>query len=201
MKLVLASLNPHKLQELQGLFAPLGVELVNQGDVGVAEAEEPYLSFVENALAKARHAAHHSGMAAIADDSGICVNTLGGAPGVMSARYATLFGKAKSDENNNLVLLENLQGNPDRRARFVCALVAVRHAKDPEPLITMGRWDGHVTQQLRGTGGFGYDPLMRIATLGKTVAELTREEKNQYSHRAQAVRGMLPLMQAAWHMS
>lgn len=152
MKIVLASNNAKKLGELQALFAPLGVELVTQGSLGIPEAEEPFESFVENALTKARHAACASGLPALADDSGLAVEALGGAPGVLSARYATLFGRPKSDAENNAVLLEKMADLDDRRARFVCALVAVRSAEDPEPLIAMGRWQGEILRAAQGEG-------------------------------------------------
>ena len=200
MRLVLASNNAKKLLELQALFAPVGLELVTQGALGIAEAEEPHVTFVENALAKARHAAQHSGSAAIADDSGLCVDALGGAPGVLSARYATLFGGPRDDEANNDTLLQKLTGVTDRRARFVSALVAVRSADDPEPLIAFGRWEGQVLAMRRGAGGFGYDPLMFIPALGQTVAELSAEAKNAHSHRAIAARQMLELMRDVWHL-
>jgi len=200
MRLVLASNNAKKLVELQALFSPLGLELVTQGSLGISEAEEPYVTFVENALTKARHAAQHSGAAAIADDSGLCVDALGGAPGVLSARYATLFGRPKSDDENNRVLLEKLATHDDRRARFVSALVAVRSPDDPEPLIAFGRWEGEVLRELRGEGGFGYDPLLFIPTLGQTVAELGAESKNLHSHRANASRQMLALMREVWRL-
>ncbi len=198
MRLVLASNNAHKLAELQALLGPLGLQLVTQGSLGVGEAEEPFDTFIENALAKARHAAHHTGGAAIADDSGLCVDALGGAPGVKSARYATLFGQPAGDANNNRVLLEQMQGRRERRARFVCALVAVRSASDPEPLVAMGRWAGEVLEAPRGDGGFGYDPLVFMPALGRSVAELGAALKNQHSHRAQATRQMLQLMREAW---
>ncbi|MCW7541040.1 RdgB/HAM1 family non-canonical purine NTP pyrophosphatase [Aquabacterium sp. A7-Y] len=197
-RLVLASNNAKKLVELQALFAPLGMELVTQGSLGIPEAEEPHPTFVENALAKARHAALASGGAAIADDSGLSVDALGGAPGVLSARYATLFGAEKSDAANNRVLLDKLAGESRRRARFVCVLAAVRRADDPEPLIAMGRWEGEVLESGRGSRGFGYDPLLFIPSLGKSVAELDADEKNRLSHRALAARQMLALMQEVW---
>lgn len=198
MKLVLASNNAKKLGELQALFAPLGLELVTQGSLGITEAEEPHLTFVENALAKARHAAHHAGAAAIADDSGLCVDALAGAPGVLSARYATLFDQPKTDADNNRVLLEKMQGMVDRRARFVSALVAVRSAEDPEPLIAFGRWHGELLTAPRGEGGFGYDPLLFIPGLDASVAELSAEQKNRHSHRAIAAATMLSLMREVW---
>jgi XTP/dITP diphosphohydrolase len=200
MRLVLASNNAKKLVELQTLFAPLGLELVTQGSLGIPEAEEPHVTFVENALEKARHAAAHAKSAAIADDSGLCVDALRGSPGVLSARYATLFGRPKDDDENNRVLLEQMDDKEDRRARFVSALVAVRSAEDPEPLIAFGRWDGVVLWEPRGEGGFGYDPLMFIPSLGKSVAELDAATKNVHSHRAIASRQMLTLMREVWHL-
>ena len=200
MKLVLASNNAKKLAELQALFAPLGVELLTQGSLGIPEAEEPYESFVENALTKARHAARLSGLPALADDSGLAVEALGGAPGVLSARYATLFGQPKSDADNNRVLLEQMATIDDRAARFVCALVAVRSDKDPEPLIAMGRWQGEILPALAGAGGFGYDPLMFIPSLGRSVAQLSAEEKNGLSHRALAATDLATQMRKVWHL-
>ena len=200
MRLVLASNNAKKLTELQALFAPLNLQLVTQGSLGIAEAEEPHVTFVENALAKARHAAQHANAAAIADDSGLCVDALGGSPGVLSARYATLFGRPKSDDENNRVLLEQLASHADRRARFVSALVAVRSADDPEPLIAFGRWEGEVLREPRGAGGFGYDPLLFIPSLDHSVAELSAEVKNTHSHRAIASRQMLALMREVWRL-
>jgi XTP/dITP diphosphohydrolase len=201
-RLVLASNNAKKLVELQALFAPLGLSLAAQGSLGIDECEEPHATFVENALEKARHAARHAGGAAIADDSGLCVDALGGAPGVLSARYATLFGRPKDDAENNRVLIEQLALHPDapRRARFVSALVAVRAADDPEPLIAFGRWEGAVLHEARGGHGFGYDPLMFIPALGRCVAELDAQEKNLHSHRAIASRQMLALMREVWHL-
>jgi XTP/dITP diphosphohydrolase len=200
MRLVLASNNTKKLVELQTLFAPLGLELVTQGSLGIPEAEEPHVTFVENALEKARHAAAQAKSAAIADDSGLCVDALGGSPGVLSARYATLFGRPKDDDENNRVLLEQMDDKDDRRARFVSALVAVRSADDPEPLIAFGRWDGVVLWEPRGESGFGYDPLLFIPALGKSVAELDAATKNAHSHRAIASRQMLALMREVWHL-
>jgi len=200
MRLVLASNNGKKLLELQTLFAPLGLEMVAQGALGIAEADEPHPTFVENALAKARHAARHANCAAIADDSGLCVDALGGAPGVLSARYATLFGQEKSDEANNRMLLQKMQGVSERRARFVSALVAVRSADDPEPLVAMGRWHGEIGQTPVGDGGFGYDPLMFVPALGRTVAELSADLKNAHSHRAIASQQMLAAMREVWSL-
>ncbi|TDP62113.1 RdgB/HAM1 family non-canonical purine NTP pyrophosphatase [Roseateles toxinivorans] len=200
MRLVLASNNAKKLAELQVLFTPLGMDLVTQGSLGIAEAQEPFHTFVENALVKARHAAHESASAAIADDSGLSVEALGGAPGVLSARYATLFDRPKSDADNNAVLLEQMQGKSDRAARFVCALVAVRSADDPEPLIAMGRWQGQLLTTLQGAGGFGYDPLLFIPSLNASVAQLSAEQKNALSHRALASVDLLKQMREVWHL-
>jgi XTP/dITP diphosphohydrolase len=208
MRLVLASNNAKKLAELGTLFAPLPIELMSQGALGIPEAEEPHATFVENALAKARHAAAASGGAAIADDSGLCVDALGGAPGVVSAHFADVplpagdreAQRRLQDEANNRLLLERLANIVDRRARFVGTLVALRAADDPEPLVAFGRWDGEVLPAPRGQGGFGYDPLLLIPALGRTVAELSSESKNQHSHRAQAARQMLALMHEVWHL-
>ncbi|NML14062.1 non-canonical purine NTP pyrophosphatase [Azohydromonas caseinilytica] len=209
MRLVLASNNAKKLAELGSLFAGLPVELVTQGSLGIAEAEEPHISFVENALAKARHAAQAAGGAAIADDSGLCVDALGGAPGVVSAHYAPVelpswlpreAYRERQDAANNTLLLQRLQGSEDRRARFVCTLVALRHAQDPEPLIAFGRWEGHILEQPAGEGGFGYDPLLFIPALGQAVAQLDAAVKNAHSHRALAARQMAALMREAWHL-
>lgn len=210
MRLVLASNNAKKLAELGSLFGGLPVELVTQGSLGIAEAEEPHVSFVENALAKARHAAQAAGGPAIADDSGLCVDALGGAPGVISAHYAPLEPppswlpreayRERQDNANNALLLQRLQGQANRRARFVCTLVALRHAQDPEPLIAFGRWEGEILQQPAGEGGFGYDPLLFIPALGRAVAQLDAAVKNQHSHRALAARQMAALMREAWHL-
>jgi len=200
---VLASNNAKKLAELQALFAPLGVSLVTQGSLGIAEAEEPFGSFVENALTKARHAAALSGLPALADDSGLVVDALAGAPGVLSARYATLFGQPKTDADNNRVLLEQLAAFnlPTQRAgRFVCALVAVKSAADPEPLIAMGRWQGRILPAPLGEGGFGYDPLMFIPAMGRSVAQMSAEEKNRCSHRAIAAAALVQQMREVWHL-
>jgi XTP/dITP diphosphohydrolase len=209
MRLVLASNNAGKLAELQTLFAPLALELVAQPSLGLAEAEEPHVTFVENALAKARHAARASGAAALADDSGLCVEVLGGAPGVASAHYAAVAlpaGEREAlrklqDAANNELLLQRMGHALDRRASFVCTLVAMRCADDPQPLIAQGRWPGVVLSAPRGTGGFGYDPLMFIPALGATVAELPREQKNAHSHRALACSQMLQLMREHWHLA
>jgi XTP/dITP diphosphohydrolase len=200
MKLVLASNNAKKLVELQALFTPLGIALVNQGSLGIPEAEEPFHTFVENALVKARHAAKLSGLPALADDSGLSVDALGGAPGVRSARYALDAGGEKSDAANNQRLLRELAGVADRRGRFVCALVAVRRADDPEPLIAMGRWDGEILPAPSGQGGFGYDPLMHIPALGETVASLAAEVKNHHSHRALAAAQLIAQFREVWQL-
>jgi XTP/dITP diphosphohydrolase len=206
VRLVLASNNPKKLVELQALFTSLGIELVNQGALGIDEAEEPHHTFFENALAKARHAARLAGAPAIADDSGLVVDALGGAPGVLSARYAAVFGdvpaagRQEQDAHNNRLLLEKLQGVVDRGARFVSALVAVRHADDPEPLLAVGRWHGEILAAPAGTGGFGYDPLMFIPALGQSVAQLGADVKNAHSHRAIAARRMREQMHEVWHL-
>ena len=200
MKLVLASNNAKKLLELQALFAPLGIELVTQGSLGIPEAEEPFDTFAENALAKARHAARLSGLPSLADDSGLSVESLGGAPGVRSARYALDAGGEKSDAANNERLLRELAGVADRRARFVCALVGVRSADDPEPLIAMGRWAGEILTAPQGEGGFGYDPLMHIPALGQTVASLGADVKNRLSHRALAAAQLTQQFREVWHL-
>jgi XTP/dITP diphosphohydrolase len=203
MRLVLASNNAGKLAELQSLFSPLGLSLVCQGELGIGEADEPHLTFIENALAKARHAAHHARSAAIADDSGLCVDALGGAPGVRSARYAQDFGQPKGDASNNRVLLEQLAGVSEpgeRTASFVCALVAVRSAEDPQPLVALGRWSGVILAEPRGHAGFGYDPLMFIAELQCAVAEMSAADKNARSHRGLASRDMLQQMREVWRL-
>lgn len=200
MKLVLASNNAKKLAELQALFAPLDIALVTQGSLGIPEAEEPFDSFVENALTKARHAARLSGLPALADDSGLSVEALGGAPGVRSARYALDAGGEKSDAANNERLLRELAGVADRRGRFVCALVAVRSADDPEPLIAMGRWAGEILTAPSGEGGFGYDPLMFIPAAGRSVAELSAAEKNAISHRALAAAALIGQFREVWRL-
>jgi len=210
MRLVLASNNPGKLAELQRLFAGLGIELAAQGALGIGEAEEPHDTFVENALAKARHAARGANGAAIADDSGLVVDALGGAPGVASAHFAPLAGaeaiadrearRRAQDAANNALLLERLVGRVDRQARFVSTLVAVRHADDPEPLVATGRWPAEIALAPRGSGGFGYDPLVFVPALGKTVAELDAATKNAHSHRALAARQMVALMREAWRL-
>lgn len=183
--LVLASNNAGKLKEFGELLAPLGFIVKPQKEFDIPEAEEPHCTFVENALAKARHASRLTGLPSMADDSGICVNVLGGAPGVLSARYA---GEPKSDARNNEKLIQDLASHSDKSAYYYCVLVFVRHADDPQPVIADGRWNGEVIAQPRGQGGFGYDPYFLLPDLGKTAAELTPEEKNRYSHRGQALR-------------
>ena len=198
MKLVLASHNAGKLAELQAMFEPLGLQLLRQSELGIGEAEEPFRTFVENALAKARHAARASGLPAIADDAGLCVHAFGGLPGVDTAYYATQFGYAKGDDNNVKALLEQMQGVGDRRAALVSTLVAVRTPDDPEPLIAVGRAAGQITRQPRGSHGFGFDPVMFIPAFGKTFAELPVEVKNAHSHRGQAARQMSELIRERW---
>jgi XTP/dITP diphosphohydrolase len=208
MRLVLASNNAKKLSELKALFGALPLQLVAQGELGIAEADEPHGTFIENALAKARHAAQACGGAAIADDSGICVDALGGAPGVISAHFAGHVPaqaereatRRVQDAANNTLLLQRLAGAADRRARFVSTLVALRSADDPEPLVAVGRWDGEILRAPRGNQGFGYDPLMLIPALGRTVAELGADEKNRVSHRAQSAALMQQLLRDVWHL-
>ncbi|MBS4019007.1 MAG: RdgB/HAM1 family non-canonical purine NTP pyrophosphatase [Dechloromonas sp.] len=187
-KLVLASNNAKKMKELNALLAPLGFEVIPQGQLGIPEAEEPHCTFVENALAKARHAAQHSGLSALADDSGLCVKALGGAPGVISARYA---GEPKSDARNNEKLLADLTAQSDRRAHFVSCLVLCRSADDPQPIIAEGEWHGEIVDQYRGDGGFGYDPLFFVPEFGKTAAELDADTKNRVSHRGRAMQKLI----------
>ena len=198
MKIVLASNNKGKLAELQAMLVPLGMELVRQADLNIPEAEEPYRTFVENALTKARHAARLSGLPALADDAGLCVDAFGGQPGVDTAYYATRFGYEKSDDNNVKALLEQMQGIANRRAAMVSTLVALRSADDPEPLIAVGRVSGEIAPERRGTNGFGFDPVMFIPEFGKTFAELPVEVKNAHSHRGRAVQQMLALMRERW---
>lgn len=198
MRLILASGNAHKLLEMQALFAGLPLELVGQRALGIGDAEEPFATFVENALAKARHAARQGGGAAIADDSGLCVAALGGAPGVRSARYAALAGRSPGDAGNNRLLLERMAGVADRRARFVSVLVALRSADDPEPLIADGDWPGELLTAPRGEGGFGYDPLLYLPTLGCSVGELDPANKNAHSHRSKAAARMRALIESRW---
>jgi XTP/dITP diphosphohydrolase len=186
--LILASNNSGKLKEFAEMLAPIGFDVRPQGEFNVSEAEEPHPTFIENALVKARHASRITGLPALADDSGICANALGGAPGVFSARYA---GEPKSDARNNERLIAELEPHRDKSAYYYCALVIVRHADDPQPLIAEGRWDGEIIAAPRGRGGFGYDPYFWLKDLGKTSAELTAEQKNRLSHRGQALRALI----------
>ncbi|MBB5191851.1 XTP/dITP diphosphohydrolase [Silvimonas terrae] len=187
-RIVLASNNTGKVKEFRHLFAQLDLEIVPQGELNVPEAEEPFFTFIENALTKARHASRLTGLPALADDSGICVATLGGAPGVFSARYA---GEPKSDARNNEKLLAALAGNEDRRAWYYAALVLVRHADDPQPLIADGSCHGYVLQAPQGEGGFGYDPLFLVPQYNRSVAQLTQEEKGLISHRGKALAALM----------
>lgn len=198
MKLVLASNNAGKLVELQALFAPLGMQLVRQSELGVGEAEEPFRTFVENALTKARHASAFTGLPAMADDAGLCVDAFGGLPGVDTAHYATQFGYEKGDANNVRALLEQLANIEDRRAALVSTLVALRSADDPEPLIAVGRAPGLITRAPMGENGFGFDPVMWLPQFNATFAQLPTETKNAHSHRGQAARAMLALMRERW---
>ena len=192
-RLVLASNNAKKLKELSELLAPLGLTLLPQAQLGVGEAEEPHCTFVENALEKARHAAKITGLPALADDSGICVDAFGGAPGVQSARFA---GEPKSDMRNNEKLLADLANQANRRAHYYCVLVYVRSADDPQPIIAEGEWHGEILSVPRGEGGFGYDPLFLVPELGLSVAEISSEEKHRRSHRGQALARLLERLQA-----
>ena len=198
MKLVLASNNLGKLAELQALFAPLGVELLQQSDLGVGEADEPYRTFVENALTKARHASRQSGLPALADDSGLCVDAFNGLPGVDTAYYATLHGYAKGDDNNVAALLDQMSNVDNRRAALVSTLVAVRSPDDPEPLISSGRVVGEITRVRMGSNGFGFDPVMFLPELGQTFAQLPVEIKSANSHRGKAAAQMMRLMREQW---
>ena len=195
LKIVLASNNKGKLREFGAMLAPLSIEIHPQGEFHVSEAEEPYGTFLETCLAKARHAARSTGLPAIADDSGICVDALGGAPGVLSARFA---GEPKSDARNNEKLVESLKGQANRRAHYTCVLVAVRHADDPEPIIAEGRWYGEVADTPQGEGGFGYDPYFYLPQYGKTAAQLTADEKNAVSHRGVALKKLVEEMKTRW---
>jgi XTP/dITP diphosphohydrolase len=188
-KLVIASNNPGKLREFEKMLAPLGIEVLTQSQLNISEAEEPHCTFVENALAKARHVSRESGLPALADDSGICVEALGGAPGVQSARYAG--DSPKSDRRNNDKLLQDMQDVTDRRAHYYCVLVLVRHADDPQPIIAEGEWWGEIAHEERGDGGFGYDPMFWLPEQGRMSAELTHDEKAQISHRAKALKILL----------
>jgi XTP/dITP diphosphohydrolase len=194
-RIVIASSNPGKLREFRHLLAPLGWDVVSQAELSVSSAEEPHPTFLENALAKARHASAATRLPALADDSGICAAALDGAPGVLSARFA---GEPSDDRRNNEELLRRLAAANDRRAHYTCVLAAVRSADDPEPLIADARWHGEVLLQSRGSGGFGYDPLFLLPELGKTAAELDPAEKNRISHRGQAMAELARKMALNW---
>lgn len=191
-RIVIASGNAGKLREIRQLLTPLNIEVLPQSNFSVPEADEPYFTFIENALAKARHASLHSGLPALADDSGICVDVLHGAPGVYSARFG---GEPKSDARNNEKLLEALSGKLDRRAHYYCVMVLVRNPEDPQPLIAQGVWQGEILEAPRGSGGFGYDPLFLDLKTGQSGAELSMEIKNRISHRGHAMREMLQLIE------
>ncbi len=198
-KLVIATNNPGKLREIGAILAPLAIEVVAQGALGVSEAEEPHCTFVENALAKARHASRATGLPALADDSGVCVSALNGEPGVHSARYAAapeVAGREDQDRRNNNKLLHALAGVADRRAHYCCVIALVRHADDPQPLLFEAEWHGEILDAPRGEGGFGYDPLFHIPALGKTGAELPLAEKNRISHRGRALALLLERLRA-----
>jgi XTP/dITP diphosphohydrolase len=198
MKIVLASNNQGKLAELQAMFAPLGCTLVSQSTLEVPESPEPYRTFIENALTKARNAAQHTGLPSIADDAGLCVDAFGGLPGVDTAYYATQFGYSKSDDNNVRTLLEQMQGIEHRRAAMVSTLVAVRSPQDPEPLVAVGRVVGEIAREPMGSNGFGFDPVMWIPEFGKTFAQLPVDVKNANSHRGRAAQQMVALIRDRW---
>jgi len=197
MRLVLASANAGKLREFRGLLAPLAIEVISQAELAIEPAEEPYVTFIENALAKARHAAASSGLPALADDSGICCPALAGAPGVRSARFAGVGG-AGADAANNRLLVERLAALGDRRAHYLCVLVALRAPDDPEPLVAEARWHGEVVATARGEHGFGYDPHFFLPELACTAAELAPEHKNRISHRGQAMQLLLERLRRSW---
>ena len=200
-KLVIASNNPGKLREIAAILAPLAIEVLPQGALGVSEAEEPHCTFIENALAKARHASRVTGLPALADDSGVCVHALGGEPGVHSARYADALesaaGREDQDRRNNEKLLQALSSATNRRAHYYCVIVLVRHAEDPQPLIAEAEWHGEILREPRGTGGFGYDPLFLVPESGLTGAELSPQEKNRLSHRGRALAQLLTRLRTA----
>ena len=198
MKILLASNNAGKLAELQAVLAPLNFELLRQSELNISEADEPFRTFVENALAKARHAARLAGLPALADDAGLCVDAFGGLPGVDTAFYATQFGYEKGDDNNVKALLEQMVDIDNRRAALVSTLVAVRSADDPEPLIASGRVIGEIAREPAGSNGFGFDPVMFLPGLGCTFAQLPADLKNSHSHRGQAARQMMALMRERW---
>ncbi len=186
-KIVIASNNAGKLREIQRILAPLDIEAAPQGHFGVPECPEPHVTFIENCIAKARHASAHTGLPALADDSGICVDALNGAPGVYSARYA---GEPKSDARNNQKLIETLRDTPNRKAHYYCVMVYVRYPDDPQPIVAEGSWHGEIIDTPRGEGGFGYDPYFLVPEFGRTGAELHADEKNAVSHRGQALRAL-----------
>ncbi len=193
-KVVIASNNAGKLREIQRILEPLGIEPMPQGEFGVPECPEPHVTFVENCIAKARHASAHTGLPALADDSGICVDALNGAPGVYSARYA---GDPKSDQRNNEKLVQALAGQANRKAHYYCVMVYVRYPDDPQPIIAEGSWHGEIIDSPRGEGGFGYDPYFLLPEYGKTGAELDPDEKNRISHRGQALRTLAERLRAS----
>ena len=194
-KVVLASNNPGKVKEFSEILSGAGIQMVPQGELGVAETDEPFSTFVENALTKARHASRHTGLPALADDSGLCVDCLGGAPGVLSARSANLGNGQRSDAANNEHLLRALEGQSNRTASYIAVLVYVRSADDPRPIIAEGVWQGQIAHEAAGSNGFGYDPYFYLPELGKTAAELAPEEKNRLSHRGRALRKLLDTFQ------
>jgi XTP/dITP diphosphohydrolase len=198
MKILLASNNSGKLAELRAMLAPLGLDLISQRDLGIPEADEPFRTFVENALAKARHAAGSSGLPALADDAGLCVQAFGGLPGVDTAFYGMQFGYPKGDASNVRALLEQMADIDDRRAALVSTLVAVRSADDPEPLIASGRVAGEITREPVGANGFGFDPVMFLPEFGQTFAQLSVAVKNANSHRGKAARQMIALLRERW---
>ncbi|HVC48789.1 MAG TPA: RdgB/HAM1 family non-canonical purine NTP pyrophosphatase [Burkholderiales bacterium] len=195
-KIVLASNNPGKIHEISHYLSPFGVELINQAVLGIPETGEPARTFVENALIKARNAALHSGKPALADDSGLCVDVLGGAPGVFSARFA---GEPKSDSANNLKLLSLLSGRSDRQAHYYCVMVYVRHADDPAPVVVEGSWHGEIAPEPRGERGFGYDPVFYLPDYDQTAGQLDLEEKNRASHRAKALEALISRLHDEWN--
>ena len=198
MKIVLASNNRGKLDELQAMFAPLGVQLVCQGDLFSGEAPEPHCTFVENALSKARFAAEKTGLPAIADDAGLCLDAFGGLPGVDTAYYCTQVGYEKNDANNVQAVLEQLAPHANRKGAMVSTLVGVRHPRDPEPLIAVGRVAVEIAPERRGSGGFGFDPVLLLPALGLTFAQMPPEQKNQFSHRGRSSRQMMELLRTSW---
>ena len=197
-EIVLASNNKGKLAELQAMFAPLGLRLIPQSELNIPEADEPFHTFLENALAKARHASQLSGLPAVADDAGLCVDAFHGLPGVQTAHYCTQFGYPKSDENNRTALLVQMARETNRRAAMVSTLVAVREPSDPEPLIAVGRVVGEITHEPVGAHGFGFDPVMFIPSFGQTLAQMSEAQKNAISHRGQSAKLMSALIRERW---